>query len=173
MAATRPGQRCAEVTKAGSPCRAWAMAESVALYGRPLCRAHAAAGERKDVMAPALAGELVPEGSWAGAHGRRQLYGVYFDEEEVAALEALADEPGDAGTLTAEVEVARVVLRRLLALMGEPGALLETAPAVLLAARTVARLLRDRQALGASGDEQGRIMAEALDIVSEEWGVDL
>ena len=171
MAATRPKQRCMALTKAGSPCRAWATAGSGARSGRPLCRAHAAAAQPMNVTAPK--GMVVPEGSRAGASGLRQLYGIPFDEEEVAALEALATGRSGADSLAAEVELARVVLRRLLARMGEPGALLETAPAVLLATRTVARLLRQRQALGASGDEQGRIMDEALDIVSEKLGVDL
>lgn len=170
-------RRCEAMTAAGKPCRAWAQREGPAANGRWLCRAHATQAEAAvAALEESALGELLPAGTWAGAFGRRDLYGIFFTPDEVAALESAAATlegrpPGE--SLTAEVEVARVVLRRLLAEMQASADPVFIAPRVLEAARTVAHLLRDMQALGIDGADMMRALDGALDILSEEWDVEL
>ena len=184
-------RRCQGLTKAGRPCRGWALREGPNPEGRWLCRRHAEAARQEAVEVieglqevvgrPAQGGTVVPAGSWAGAFEGRQLYGVFFDEEEVAALEAVATGGTDAAqlaeSLAAEIEVVRVVLRRLLAEVAEAGDLLKLTPLMLESARTVAGLLRDKQVLqelaAQSGNHLGFDWDEVLDILNEKYEAEL
>jgi hypothetical protein len=160
----REKQRCQAQTRAGRPCRAWAL-RALPPDSPPLCRAHA---PQPPAVAP-RAEEAQPGG----------LYALHFCPEEVAALQAALQEADASAPLAGEVDTARIMLRRLLghlARLGEPstGELVALAPLVLGATRTIAHLLKDERVLQEAGEDplQAAISA-ALDALGEEWGVEL
>ena len=190
-------EKCRALTQAGKPCRAWAQRGSRERYGRALCHVHGRAeragtrvpvGARAPVDADApvgteaagnASGEIVVRSSTELAVGDRQwraLYGPSFDRAEVAALEALI-EAAEGESLNAEVEAARVILRRLLMYMTGEGTATETArlaQVALEAARTVGRLLRDKQVLAVEEEDEWQVaIGMVLDELGEEWGIQL
>jgi hypothetical protein len=156
-------KRCLALTKSGRPCRAWALAGSQARFGVPLCGVHAG---QATVIQPAEETE-------------RALYGHFFRAADRQALDAILATPAGAMTLAAEIEVARVFLRRILAVLDamaaqDPAALLQQGKLLLDVLRTIAGLVRDQQALAPpTGDPLMEVLGLALDNLSEEWGVDL
>jgi hypothetical protein len=161
-----PRGRCLALKQDGQPCGAWATHDSMARFGVPFCAAHAREA----------AAELAPAA--LGATGR-PLYGEFFRPAELQALDAILQAASDAPSLAAEIEAARVLLRRLLALLDDPAApspdtLLRVAPLFLATLRTIARLVRDQQAMApAARDTFMEVLGEALDEISEEWGIRL
>ena len=154
-------QRCTATTARGAPCKAWATSGT----DPPLCSAHA-----KQTAPPAHA----------------SFYAASLQPDELADLFTYADDL----TLDDEIACARVVLRRLLALLDcptvssyeDPGDRRGLTPAdvcrlyalSLQATRTIARLLRDKRALtGEAADGISGAIAQALDELSTEWGIEL
>jgi hypothetical protein len=213
--------RCSHNTKAGRPCRAWAVRGS----DPPTCSFHlrSGAGENARVQARssdlmAILGEITQEP--AGSGDLRHNFGEHTQEpgcstqlrsgvgensQEQARSSDLRYDPGEqtrepgfydrtlsdeeladlvihAAELSLDDEIActRSVVRRTLEFLGQqPGALSETeylraAGLVLQGTRTIARLLREQQALSGGSDSRFQdIMDAALDGLSEEWGIEL
>jgi hypothetical protein len=159
-------QKCTAQTAAGQPCRGWAVHDS----DPPLCAPHA--------------GLTVGAGAPPGNQNRRThgFYSRTFERAEIDDLVVFAS----CETLDDEIACARVALRRVFRLLlagttpgPEPTPLaapdyLRLVALAFQGTRTVARLLRDRHELG-DDDEDGisTFMAQALDELSEEWGIDL
>lgn len=148
-------RRCTARTRAGDPCRAWAVRGSMP----PRCAAHAAA--------------------YAGADAPGRKHGFYARTFSPDELDDLAAYAGDL-CLDDEISVARVALQRVFAFLNrdpdrlDPGDYVRAAELAFTGARTIARLLRDRDALtGSSADELDGIVDQALDLLSAEWGIDL
>jgi hypothetical protein len=156
-------KRCLALTKAGRPCRAWALAGSQDRFGVPLCATHAG---QATVTQPAEETE-------------RALYGHFFRPADLQALDAVLAGPAGATTLAAEIEVARVFMRRVLEVLEEmaaqdPAAVLRQGKLLLEVLRTIARLVRDQQAMAPpAGDPIMEAIGLALDEISEEWGIRL
>ena len=141
--------RCTHITKAGRPCKGWAVRGS----DPPACSSHLSA-------APAEPG----------------FYGGTLTEEELADLVRHAADL----TLDEEIACTRIAVRRTLEFLSEGrGSLSESdylraAGLVFQGARTIARLMRDQQALlGESADRMKAVFDTALDALSAEWGVEL
>ncbi len=145
--------RCSSKTASGRACRGWATTGT----DPPLCHAH------KSQAAPAQLG----------------FYAASLKPDELADLLTYADDL----TLDDEIACARVVLRRLLALLREEP---NTEHPVtntdhymlfslsLQAARTIGHLLRDKRALsGQAADAISGAIAQALDELGSEWGIEL
>lgn len=176
-----PKERCRGLTKSGQPCRAWAVRASAARYGRPLCAAHSGQGDGPQPAAvtaweppAALSGPVVP----GDEETLPNPYAVYYTAEELVALDKLLQFAGEGESLAAEVTSARVALRRLLgvwAQLEEPaiGDLVKLVPLVLKSAHTVALLLQIKHAIGEPAKEEPEWFDEALDQLSEEWGIEL
>ena len=154
--AQNPSRPCSFQTAAGNPCKAWAV------HGTdpPACAAHAK-----------LACGGAPEGNQnARTHG---FYSPVLEPEELADLVAFADDLD----LDDEIALARVILRRLVALLtngNRPDEMVRIASLALQATRTIARLLRDKRALsGEAADGIAGAIGQALDELGSEWGLDL
>ena len=152
---------CSHTTRAGKPCRAWAVKDTEP----PACAAHAG------LTAPGAGAPLANQN--ARTHG---FYGRTLSEQELADLVVYASDL----SLDAEIACARVALRRTLEFIRQdPGQLncsqfLQAAGLIFQGTRTISQLLRDRQNLSAgSGDPFLAIMDQALDGLSEEWGIPL
>lgn len=151
-----PHTTCTAQTKAGQPCRAFA------LPGSDLCAAHS--GRKGKAGAPL-------GNSNARTHG---FYDTELTDQELADLVIHAAN----STLDDEIALARVALRRLMNYLDKkrelpPNEMAAIAPHVFGGARSVARLLRDRRAL--SGDAADGLLgaiATALDELGSEWGRD-
>ena len=168
--ALTPSRRCSQLTAGGQPCQAWAVHGSEP----PLCSAHA--------------GRNVGAGAPLG-NRNRLTHGFYSTAFSLEELEDVQDHDPDS-VLKSEIACARVALRRVLALLNAPTVAtfedghqtIVLTPAdfarlvglALQATRTVARLLRDKRALsGEAADGIASAIAQALDELSTEWGVDL
>ena len=167
--------RCQALTRAGRACRAWAQKGSRERYGRPLCYVHAQSEGAGTDLQPA--GDAAPTEAELRLHDHpwRALYGDAFFPAELAALDILADS-AEGLSPTAEIEAARVLLRRLLAFMATapPAESARLAPSALDAMRTIGRLMRDKQALAAGKEDQWQVaIFEVLDELGEEWGIEL
>ncbi len=141
--------RCTHLTKAGRPCKAWAVRGS----NPPACISHL-----------------------SSASAEPGFYSRTLTDEELADLVRHAAEL----TLDEEIACTRIAVRRTLEFLSEGrGALseavfLRAAGLVFQGARTIARLLRDQQALlGGSTDQMKAVFDTALDALSAEWGVEL
>ena len=151
-------RRCEATTAAGRPCRAWAVRDTEP----PRCSAHAGR----------TTGAGAPDGNQnARTHG---FYARTLTPAELADLVAATD----LTTLEDEIAVTRVALRRLLHLLHDEGAspedILKVAPLVFKGTGRIARLLRDQRIIsGAIVDDSLGAIAGALDLVSDELGVDL
>jgi hypothetical protein len=153
-----PSRKCSHTTRAGQPCRAWAVHST----DPPACSAHA--GRTTGAGAPR-------DNQNARKHG---FYARTLSPDEIADLLADANL-----NLDAEIVCARVALRRVLQfLSSNPGQLSSADQVRALAlvfhgARTVARLLRDFHALGGDIDRLAKITDEVLDDLSAKWKIDL
>lgn len=104
----------------------------------------------------------------------RAFYAPFFGDENLAALDAIRQP----NSLEGEIMLARGLMRWLLAdtrregpLTGHP---LERRTARLFAGtETIARLLQTERKLEIGADGMPLPIAEALDDISEEWGIDL
>jgi hypothetical protein len=155
--------KCSYTTRAGAPCRSWAIPGT----DPPACSAHA--------------GRNVGAGAPPGNQNRRThgFYAVALTRQELADLVAYA---GDT-TLDGEIACARVALRRVLNLLlsaGPEGSTLSPqeygrlVALSLQATRTVARLLCIKRDLGDfAGDGPAALISSVLDELSAEWGVEL
>ena len=141
----------------------------------PLCAAHARKNAGADPGAPRAGAP--PGNTNARKHG---FYSAVLDLSELADLVACA---GDM-TLDDEIACTRVLLRRLMdqirdplnlaAMSDDPAAYARLAGLAIQAARTVARLLRDKRALtGDAADGIAGAISQVLDELSTEWGVEL
>lgn len=188
---TRPEpRRCSALRLDGEPCRNWSRrdADGAMRFDPPLCVAHApredaaqeeASGNKGLDADLARVGRDLPalggaEGLVIAPERGEALYAPFFTDDEMAALEAL----GRHSSLWGEVMLVRGMLRRLLA---EPdasrplqGHRLEQRAATLFAGTDVlARLLQVERQLEIDPEGVPRPIAEALDHLSEEWGVAL
>ncbi len=141
--------RCTHVTRAGRPCKGWAVRGS----DPPACISH-----------------LSSVSAEPGFYSR-----TLTDEELVALVRHAADL-----TLDEEIACTRIAVRRTLEFLSQgQGTLseanyLRAAGLVFQGARTIARLLRDQEALlGGSADRMKAIFDTALDALSAEWEVEL
>lgn len=177
--------RCTHLTRAGRPCRGWAVRGS----DPPTCPSHLGArSPREDPAQEEAAGqagsgavtvpEEVPPNRRPDVPGEpvRSFYTPALSRQELADLVAYAAEM----TLGDEIACARAALRRTLEFLSQgPDAVTEShylraVGLVLQGTRTIAQLLRDQQAMGGSvSDQLQAIFDAALDELSEEWGVDL
>ena len=196
--------RCSFTTKAGCSCRAWAVRGSEPPACSSHLRSHsgenaleqacsshlrASFGEHSGERARSRAlGSSLVEGVPEPA-GSRHLgaslgegvpepgfYGHTLTDEELADLVIYAAEL----TLDDEIACTRIAVRRTLEFLNQrPGSLSETeylraAGLVFQGTRTIARLLREQQALSGGSDSRFQdIMDAALDGLSEEWGIEL
>jgi hypothetical protein len=177
--------RCTHLTKAGRPCRGWAVRGS----DPPSCASHLGARRSREVSAQESApeqagssdpgaGEQVPADRLPTVPGEpvESFYTPALSRQELDDLVAYATEM----TLGGEIACARAALRRTLEFLSQgQGAVSEShylraVGLVLQGTRTIAQLLRDQQALGGSvSDQLQAIFDAALDELSEEWGVEL
>lgn len=152
---------CSHSTRAGQPCRAWAVHDT----DPPACAAHA--------------GRIVGAGAPlrnqnARTHG---FYGRVLDPEELADLVLYAEDM----TLDAEIACARIALRRVLLLLSADQAdplplddYIRLAGLALQGTRTIARLLRDKRALTQrTADTLDEAFNIALDEIAIELGIEL
>ena len=164
--ATKPLKlRCTQLTRAGRPCRRWAVRGS----DPPTCYSHLRGVSGGD----ALEEVCDDRGQRTGDEG---FYSSMLSPDELGDLVAYAAEL----TLADEIACTRVAVRRTLEFLSQGrGSLSESdylraAGFVFQGARTMARLLRDQQALlGDSTDRLTAIFDAALDGLSEEWGIEL
>jgi hypothetical protein len=167
-----PPVRCGEVTAAGRPCRAYATQGS----DPPLCASHA--GRTPGAGPP-------PNNRNAATHG---FYSKVYLPTEIADLLRYT---GDM-TLDDEIACARVALRRVMELLTraqrdpehagdstKPGGMeihdyAELAGLVLQATRTIGHLMRERRAVsGEAADSMVSALAQVIDGLATEWGVEL
>lgn len=141
--------RCTHITKAGRPCKGWAVRGS----DPPACISHL-----------------------SSTSGEQGFYSHALTKEELADLVRHAADL----TLDEEIACTRIAVRRTLEFLGQgqgslsEGDYLRAAGLVFQGARTIARLLRDQQALmGDSADRMKAIFDTALDALSAEWEVEL
>ena len=151
-------KRCTHHTRAGQPCRAWAVRGT----DPPACSVHA--GRAK--------GGGAPKGNQnARKHG---FYSRTLSADELADL---LDDPDL--NLDAEIVCARVALRRVLQYLSTDLDQLSAADQVRAlalvfhGARTVARLLRDLHALGGDVDPFDKVSGQVLDEKGKELGIPL
>ena len=161
---------CSFSTKAGRPCRAWAMRGS----DPPACSSHIRASRRGKAggmagdgyLLPALDEEMLEPG----------FYDLALSDKELTDLVIYAAEQ----SLDDEIACTRIAVRRTLEYLNErldsmPASdFLRAAGLVFQGARTVGQLLREQQALtGGLDDRMQAIFDEALDGLSETWGIKL
>ena len=174
---------CSFTTRAGRPCRAWAMRgtdppacsshlRSHAGKGaeEQACSRHSGASRRGEAGDGYLLAEVDEEMLEPG------FYDQALSDKELTDLVIYAAEQ----SLDDEIACTRIAVRRTLEFLTErPDSMserdfLRAAGLVFQGARTIARLLREQQALtGGSGDRLQAIFGAALDGLSEEWGIEL
>ena len=170
LSTTKAGRPCSFTTKTGRPCRAWAVSDSEP----PACSSHLRSSSGRNARGQARGGRLLP------AAGEDALEAGFYDhtlsDEELADLVMYTDEQ----TLDDEIACTRIAVRRTLEYLNQrPDSLSETeslraAGLVFQGAWTIARLLREQQALTGGSDSRFQdIMDAALDGLSEEWGIEL
>ncbi|MEW5986946.1 MAG: hypothetical protein AB1791_09965 [Chloroflexota bacterium] len=151
--------KCSHLTRAGMPCQRWATVGSEP----PACPSHGA-NRRSNQARP---DNQNPR--------KRGFYGRVLTVQELADLVDHANQM----SLEDEIALARVALHRVLAHLKENPNLATAELTNLLAlafrgTRTVAHLLRDQRALtGAAADGLLGAIAQALDELGTEWGVEL
>jgi len=176
--------RCTHLTRAGRPCRGWAVRGS----DPPACPGHFhphAPDESAEKVRPST--QTVPDQACSHPPDLKQVapeiaepaesfYTPVLSRQELADLVTYAAEM----TLADEIACARAAVRRTLEFLSRgPDAVSESnylraVGLVHQGTRAIAQLLRDQQALGGSvSDQLQAIIDAALDDLSEEWGVDL
>ena len=157
MPTNRDKIRCTATNRDGTPCKAWAVHGT----SPPRCSAHA--------------GRNAGAGAPAGNQNRRAhgFYSRVLTAGELADLVTFADDL----SLADEIAIARVTLRRAMERLTtdlETDELTNLAKLTLAGTRTVARLLRDQRALsGEAADGIAGAIAQALDELGTEWGIEL
>ena len=175
-------------------CRAWARRDAEA----PYCASHLHLApelgpEHPDIEAPSQSSprpwalDPRPEYPRPGAppgNQNRLVHGFYrrtLPEEEDNHL----DEGAEANDLDAEILIARLALRRTLAMLYtgatlgegrrplEPEEIPRLIGLTFQGVRTIARLLAVKHTLGAGDSLFTTTMNEVLDELSAEWGIDL
>jgi hypothetical protein len=152
---------CSHTTKAGNPCRAWAVEGT----DPPACSAHA--GRNVGAGGP-------PANQNARTHG---FYGRILSQQELADLVSYASDM----SLDDEISCTRVALRRALEFVRDDSqrldhdTFLRALGLIFHGARAVAYLVRLRQELAAAAghDPFLDIIDQALDALGEEWGIEL
>jgi hypothetical protein len=194
LSTTKAGWPCSFTTKAGRLCRAWAVRGSEP----PACSSHLRSGSGERTKEQACSSHLRSSSSHlrASSSGNAQgqarsnqllsvraedtreagFYGHTLSDEELADLVIYAAEL----SLDDEIACTRIAVRRTLEFLNQRlGSLSETeylraAGLVFQGTRTIARLLREQQALsGGSDNRLQAIFDAALDGLSEEWGIEL
>jgi hypothetical protein len=146
--------RCTAKTKAGTPCKAWAVRGS----DPPRCAAHGGSLAGRQVGAPPGNQNAVTHGLYAAPEEPpATIEGIIADlARKQAALSVYID-----GLLTAEADLDLDDVARLLKIHG-------------MNASRLGRLLRDQRALsGDAADGIAGAIAQALDELSTELGVEL
>jgi hypothetical protein len=187
--------RCTHLTRAGRPCRGWAVRGS----DPPACPSHFHAHVPDDAPERVHSGtqatpenarpstQTVPDRACPRPPDLKQVaadpagsvesfYTPVLSRQELADLVTYTAEM----TLADEIACARAAVRRTLEFLSRgPEAVSEShylraVGLVHQGTRAIAQLLRDQQALGGSVSEQLQaIIDAALDDLSEEWGVEL
>lgn len=157
-------RKCTATTKAGRPCKGWAQHNSEP----PLCRVHADRTTEEDEDPP------LPNPKEEESHSEAEtFYGRRFTSEELRAQVGLALDR----SLTGEVAITRVTIRRILTQLEEELALEDYARLATLlftGARTITQLLRAQRALsGEAAEGISGAMAQALDELSTIKGLNL
>jgi len=193
MSSTPLKVRCTQMTKAGRPCRRWAVRGS----DPPTCSSHLRAVSEGDALkqapstgpstcsggtsgcllrSPSESEGVCPRSSGGVGAGEEGFYSPMLSADELADL---VDHVAEL-TLADEIACTRAAVRRTLEFLGQgrgsvsESDYLRAAGLVFQGARTMARLLRDQQALlGDSTDRLTAIFDAALDELSEEWGIEL
>ena len=204
LSTNKAGQRCSFTTKAGRPCRAWPVHGSeppaCSSHLRASLGEQSGARARSRALGASL-GEGLPEPAGSRHLGSSLSEGVpepagsrsqgsasgesapepgFYDhtltDEELADLVIYAAEL----TLDDEIACTRIAVRRTLEFLNQRSdspsdtEYLRAAGLVFQGARTIARLLREQQALSGGSDSRFQeIMDAALDGLSEEWGIEL
>ncbi len=171
---------CSFTTKAGQPCRAWAVRGS----DPPACSSHQRAKSGRQSTEQACSRRRGWEEAWPddlvpSLDEETPEAGIYrhtLSDEELADLVVYA-----AGlSLDDEIACARMAVRRTLEYLQErsdsmsEAEYLRATGLVFQGARTIARLLREQKAL--TGGEDSRLQAiidAALDGLSEDLGIEL
>lgn len=148
---------CNALTQVGQPCKRHAVRGSQP----PRCFAH---GGRRPV----------PDGAPVdGKRDRVSFYQGVYTAEEIAGLLARSMDP----SLEDEIDAVRVAIRRLMQRSLDELDAVEYRRLVSVlfsGANTIARLLRTQRVLvGESADGIAGAIAQTLDEVSAEWGIDL
>ena len=167
-------------------CHAWARRDS----DESLCAAHAHTATKELLPHPKRTPPGAPPAGPPRTHGgqpgnqNRLVHGFYrrtLHPEDVADL----DESAEATDLAAEIFIARVALRRAVAMLKsgttlgenpralEPDELFRLIGLTFQGVRTIGRLLTIKQSLGASDNPWAEAIDEALDQLSVEWGIEL
>ncbi len=120
-----------------------------------------------------------PHGAGPGNQNARThgFYAKGYDEEELADLPALAENP----SLDEEIACMRIALRRVMVAASQitsasdhPELFVRLMSLSLEAGRTISRLMKAKHAMAVEdSDGLPDWMESALDTLSEEWGVEL
>lgn len=149
--------KCSATTRAGRPCNAPAVRGTEP----PLCSAHSGRTAKGS-------------GGQKGNQNRRThgFYGRYYTKEEVEALNEYRSD----GTLEDEIALMRVAMRRVIAHMNKIDddiMMIMMTKLLMTGGRTLAKMLRDKQVLDGGDGSVLRELAEALDELGTEWGIEI
>lgn len=171
-------RRCSASRYDGKPCRAWARRgpDGQPLFDPPLCFWHAPPEDEDDQerSGPHQAPEQPNTAIVISPDRGEALYAPFFEDADLAALEAIA-EPN---SLRGEIMLVRGFMRWLTADAHAHGPLtghrLERRAAIIFAGTdTLSRVLQVERRLEIGPDGVPLPIAEALDEIGEEWGIDL
>jgi len=154
----KPGQvRCSATTRRGGPCRRWAIRDS----DPPLCAAHA--GQGAPGAGPSQDETNVSPGFYVPALLPQEL------DHSLRQSNLTLDE---------EISLARICLLRVAEALKANGKLtpeqrIRLAALIFRGASTIARLLRDQQAVSEEGgDRLPAVIGQAVDEAASELGVE-
>lgn len=181
---TPQSRRCTALRRDGQPCRAWALRQPRDHAGQhpPLCAAHAP--KEKDAQSAPVADDAHDRPAALATHqgqppvinlgSGQAFYAPAFTDEELGALEAITE----SNSLVGEIMMVRGLIRRLLLDFRVQGAvkanpLDRRAGTLFNGALVVMQLLQAERELEIDADGVPRPIAEALDEIGEEWGIDL
>lgn len=161
-------RRCTALRRDGQPCRAWALRASL---HPPRCAVHTS----QDEQAPPT--DLTTHQDHPSAitlDGNKAFYAPGYTAEELGAVSAITQP----NSLSGEIMMVRGQLRRLvIESRTDPphNAITADHRAAILftGARTIANLLTAERQLELTPEGIPLPIAETLDEMSEEWGIDL
>lgn len=171
-------KRCSALRRDGQPCRAWARRapDGHSLYDPPLCTWHAPqeGGAEQHPPPPQPPAAATEQGIVIDPGSGRAFYAPFFEDAELKALGAIR-EPN---RLEGEIMLVRGAMRWLLvdaqrkeSLTGH--ALERRTGRLFAGTETLARLLQAERELEKGADGIPLPIAEALDEIGEEWGIEL